>query len=159
MTTPSAVGWGPTTGLFSVFEQLRRDHVELSGISRALRAILAAPQLGDPAGLARLRLRLTRIITRHLAIEDAHVYVPLALDPRPAAQAIAHRFQTELRFLHSDFEAHLLRWTADALDQDWPGYRRSATQLLDALDARIRCEEEEVYPLVAGTSCHRTTAL
>jgi len=131
-----------------MLDELRRDHVELSVISGELRAIIGTPGLGDADRLARLRGRLTRIITGHLAVEDVHVYALLLADPRPEVQVIAQRFKDELRLLHGAFEAHVLRWTADALADDWPGYTTAVSTLLDAIDARIRCEEEELYPLL-----------
>jgi len=134
-----------------MLNKLRRDHVELLVISGELRAIIDAPVLGDGDGLARLRGRLARIITGHLAVEDVHIYARLFADPRPEVQAIARRFKDEMRFLHGAFEAHVLRWTADALADDWPGYVAALSTLLDAIGTRIRCEEEELYPLLGDT--------
>lgn len=137
-----------------MYDQLRADHHELSAIALELRKRTTRPELDDPGGLGRCRWHLARTLTRHLALEDTHVYARLAQDRRPGAAAISRRYERELGALRTCFIAHMEDWTGDAIARDWPGYCRAVHAVLDALETRIRCEEDELYPLIysaAGT--------
>lgn len=137
-----------------MYEKLRNDHRELLDTSAEIRTRVAAGELNDPIGLSQCRWRLARTVTQHLAVEDVHVYRKLASDPRPAAVAISARYERELGQLLGAFNAHIAEWPADAVRRDWLGYRAAITELLDALEARIQCEEHELYPLLTGMDKH-----
>lgn len=140
-----------------MYDQLRHDHADLVKMARDLRRRIAVPALTDAGGLGSARWQLARTLTRHLAVEDAHVYTRLDKDPRPGVAAISRRYKRELGYLRDQFSTHMVRWTGDAIAQDWPGYCAALGTLLDALEARIRCEETELYPLIAPPA-NRTVA-
>lgn len=131
-----------------MYSKLQQEHRILRGITGELRSRISEDRCSDPAGLAQCRWKLARMVTAHLAQEDAHVYGPLAHDPRPEAVAISRRFRQELGLLLGQFSAHIGKWSAEAVIADWPGYCREAMALLEALDTRIECEDEELYPLL-----------
>lgn len=132
-----------------MYDQLRRDHVELADIAEDLRRRTGEAELTDPTGLGRCRWRLARTLTRHLALEDQHVYARLSADPRPAVAEKARRYQSELLGLRGQYDAHMVEWTGDAMARDWRGYCRDVRALLTALEARIVWEDRELYPLIA----------
>lgn len=131
-----------------MYEKLQHDHIELLALSAELRAELATDTPVESASLWRSRWRLTRLVTQHLAIEDAQVYRKLVRDARPAAVALSRRHESELSQLLAAFNTHVTRWPAEAVREDWPGFRSATFALLDALEARIACEENELYPLL-----------
>lgn len=137
-----------------MYDSLRQDHVDLLEVAREIRSRIAHDTLIDSVGLAQCRWRLARTVTQHLAMEDVHLYARLANDPRPEAVAISARFERELKPLLGAFNAHIVEWTADAVRKDWDGYRVNMAGLLDALEARIECEEAELYPLLAAVARH-----
>lgn len=131
-----------------MYSKLQQDHRILRGITGELRNWIGEERCSDPAGLAQCRWKLARMVTAHLALEDAHVYGPLANDHRPEAVAILRRFRQDLGLLLGQFSAHIGTWSAEAVMADWQGYCREAGALLAALDRRIDCEDDELYPLL-----------
>lgn len=132
-----------------MYEQLRRDHRDLADMASDLMRRTSSAQLADPGGLGKCRWQLARALTRHLAMEDAHVYARLSDDPRPGVAAIARRYRQELGALRDQFQAHMVEWTGDAITRDWAGYCKAVRILVAALEARIQCEDDELYPLIA----------
>ena len=132
-----------------MYEQLRRDHRDLAVMASDLLRRTSSAQLADPGGLGSCRWQMARTLTRHLAMEDAHVYARLDRDPRPGVAAISRRYRQELGALRDQFQAHMTQWTGDAIARDWDGYCRAVRVLVTALEARIKCEDDELYPLIA----------
>jgi hypothetical protein len=131
-----------------MYDQLRRDHLELTHLASELLRRTSTAQLVDAGGLGRCRWQLARTLTRHLALEDAHVYARLDADPHPGVTAIARRYKNELRHLSDQFNDHMAEWSGDAIARDWAGYRSAVKVLLAALKARVECEDNELYPLI-----------
>lgn len=132
-----------------MYDELRRDHLELARLAGELLNRTGTAELTDAGGLGRCRWQLARALTRHLALEDAHVYARLDADPRPGVAAIARRYKSELCHLSDQFNDHMAQWTGDAIARDWAGYCRAVEVLLTALKTRVECEDKELYPLVA----------
>ena len=133
-----------------MYEQLRRDHLDLASIAADLMERTTQAELTDPGGLGKCRWQLARTLTRHLALEDAHVYARLDTDPRAGVAAIARRYKLELGGLRDQFHTHMVEWTGDTIARDWPGYCRAVRTLLTALKTRMQCEDNELYPLLAA---------
>lgn len=131
-----------------MYDQLRRDHLELTHLASELLRRTSTAELTDAGGLGRCRWQLARTLTRHLALEDAHVYARLDADPHPGVAAIARRYKNELRHLSDQFNDHMAEWSGDAIARDWAGYRSAVKILLAALKARVECEDNELYPLI-----------
>lgn len=131
-----------------MYEQLRRDHHELATMASDLMRRTSSAQLADPGGLGKCRWQMARALTRHLAMEDAHVYARLDGDPRPGVAAIVRRYRQEHGALRDQFQTHMVEWTGDAIAHDWTGYCGAVRILVAALEARIRCEDDELYPLI-----------
>lgn len=132
-----------------MYEQLRRDHRDLAILARDLMRRTSSAELADPGGLGTCRWQLARTLTRHLAMEDAHVYARLDGDTRSGVAAISRRYRQEHGALRDQFQAHMLEWSGDAITRDWAGYCSAVRTLVAALEARIKCEDDELYPLIA----------
>lgn len=137
-----------------MYEKLQHDHIELLALSAQIKAELAVDTPVDSASLWRSRWKMTRLVAQHLAVEDIQVYRKLARDPRPAAIALSRRYEQELGQLLAAFNAHVAHWSAEAVQEDWPGFRKATFALLEALETRIACEENELYPLLKSVDKH-----
>jgi hypothetical protein len=137
-----------------VHSRLVQDHRDLLAIADEFERRVRAPRLVDLDGLIRCKWRLSRVLTQHLALEDAQIYDRLAKDKRPKVVTLVTRLKKELGYLVDDYFAHCERWTSKQIVNDWPGYCRSALRLLDALIRRIELEDRLLYPIVldAGSS-------
>lgn len=133
-----------------MYDQLCHDHLELTRLASELLGRTSTAELTDAGGLGSCRWQLARALTRHLALEDAHVYARLDADPRPGVAAIARRYKGELCHLSDQFNDHMAEWSGDAIARDWAGYCRAVKVLLAALKARVECEDNELYPLVTA---------
>ncbi len=138
-----------------MYDMLQADHVELGRIVTDLAERTGHEELTDAEGLSRCRWQLVRLLTRHLALEDDHVYAPLNADQRPEAREISRRFKDDIGGLHAAFAAHCARWTADAVVADWPGYRAAAGIIIRALVRRIEWEDAELYPMLKRVQLDR----
>lgn len=84
----------------------------------------------------------------HLANDDRLVLLPLMADRRPLVAMLAARSRTQLRELHDDIEAHVLKWQDIPAAWQWPSFHRNAEALLRRLHARHRAEEKGIYRLL-----------
>lgn len=117
------------------------QHDALRELARRYREELAR-EAPDLVALADCRWRLLRLVTGHLAYEDAHLRPLLARTP----QAVVHaRMANELGQLFARFQNHVREWTAPQMAADWIGFRAQAGALLDALAMRMDHEERELY--------------
>lgn len=141
-----------------MYEQLCRDHRELAELASDLLRRTTSAELADPGGLGSCRWQLARTLTRHLAMEDAHVYARLDRDPRPGVAAISRRYRQELGALRDQFQAHMIEWSGDALARDWGGYCKAVRILIASLETRVQCEDNELYPLITPGANHAAAA-
>ncbi|WP_414900906.1 hemerythrin domain-containing protein [Sphingomonas flavalba] len=127
---------------------LSADHAELERLCADMIALVDRPAPGDIAGIAALRWQLARRITAHLALEDEYIYRPAADGTLPRLGAAAAAVKDELGELYAAYQAHIARWPGYRLTADWATFRAEATALLARLQARIRREDAELYPLL-----------
>lgn len=98
------------------------------------------------AGLNALRWRFARTLLRHLPHKDRLVYARLRCHADPAVAATARRYADEAALLYERFDQHSSRWTPDAVDADWSGYRNSVRQMTRMLEDRVARENRELLP-------------
>lgn len=127
---------------------LSADHAELGLLCTEMIVLVDRPAPGDIAAIATLRWRLARRITQHLALEDEYIYRPAADGTLPRLGAAAAVVKDELGELYAAYQAHIVKWPGDRLTADWAAFRAEATALLARLQARIRREDEDLYPLL-----------
>ena len=133
-----------------MLDRLLREHDAIRAFAAKFEAYLNEDLLTDVDGLAAVRWDMTKVMMQHLAFEDRFVNLPLERDPRPHAAAIAQRFKRDLEAIQTSFEGHMERWSSAKTAADWVGYRRISLPQLRTLTGRMRREEDELFPLIAG---------
>lgn len=128
-------------------QTLRKQHDEIGETSEALiNAIITRDRLE----VAKSRWRLARVLIAHLAIEDKWLYPALIRDGSPRASTMALNFQREMGGLAAAFNAYMLEWSEDRITNEWEAFQTATWALIEALDLRIRRENDELYPLADG---------
>lgn len=98
------------------------------------------------AEISAIRWRMSRLLLTHLAKEDSHVYPRLKADHRLDVSEMAVRYEQEMGDLAGRWQAFIIDWPAPRMTADWAGFRAATILILDALAARIMCEERDLYP-------------
>jgi hypothetical protein len=106
------------------------EHDELHEVISQLRRALANPSC-DMADLHRLVWRLSFLISKHVSVEDSHVYPLLRNDPRPHIQAVVARFTGKIGALKIRVAAWRADWTGDRIAADRPGFAAATTELMN----------------------------
>lgn len=127
--------------------RLRAEHAAIETLSHFLMAMVAAPHPPRPTELAAVRGMLRDTLTRHLKCEDWALYPRLRASGDAEAVRLAGMFVDEMGHIASDFSAYDARWTAEAIEADWDGFRAETTGILDALGMRIDRENQHLYPV------------
>jgi iron-sulfur cluster repair protein YtfE (RIC family) len=128
--------------------QLRHEHAELTVIARKLSKMLSLDAPPPAQELFEVRMKLTSALIRHLKTEDWVLYPRLlrSSDKRVALTATA--FSAEMGGLSKEFAEYSSRWGANAIQDNWEGYRRDTSEILHALKVRMVREERDLYPLL-----------
>ena len=131
--------------------KLREEHARLIEILGRLEAALARSVPPPATELFALRLELTAALVGHLKTEDWMVYPRLIASRDKQVAATARIMADEMGGLAAEFAAFSEAWGATEINRDWPGYRRSATDMIGALARRIARENRELYPLIEAS--------
>lgn len=132
----------------SDLRKLREDHAELVTIVKRLAEFIAQPAPPPQLELFEVRRLLNSTLIAHLKAEDWVLHPRLMESADPAVAAIAKAFNEEMGGLAAAYSTHVDKWSADAIDQEWPGYCRETGAVLDKLTCRITRENRELYPLL-----------
>lgn len=135
-----------------MLEKLMSDHDEIEVISDELLARVRMAVLDDPSGLSKCRWRLQRVLSRHLALEDKHVYARLDQFRCPRIDSLSRRVVAELVTLVDDYAGHGKRWTMDAVARDWSGYCKAVEDLVVRLRRRSAWENGTLYPAIRAAT-------
>lgn len=115
------------------------QHDELRALAHRYRIELGK-RGPDLRNLSECRWRLLRLVTVHLAFEDAHLQSFLA------EQRTSKAFdRADLDGLRDRFQNHVREWTSDRIVSEWPTFCRQASARLDELGVRMEREERDVY--------------
>jgi hypothetical protein len=128
--------------------QLRTEHAELALIAQALSAMLKRDVPPPARELYDIRMRLASGLIRHLKTEDWVLYPRLVRSSDERVAVTARAFNAEMGGLAKDFGDYAERWGADAIENDWEGYRSSTAEILRLLKQRMVLEERDLYPLL-----------
>ena len=128
-------------------ERLRAEHAAIETLARFLMAMVAASHPPRPTELAAVRGMLRDTLVRHLKCEDWALYPRLRSSGDAEVTRVATIFVDEMGHIAGDFTAYDARWTPEAVEADWDGFRGETTGILDALGMRIEREEQQLYPL------------
>lgn len=119
-------------------DRLLEDHRRADAIIRRLDAFLDRHVAPVEPAFAQLRWMLLREFTRHHAMETAALQ-------RTGGRGAAHD-----QGLAEAFRAHMIQWSATAIQDRWPHYRHAARLLLDRMRRQMRHEEMALFPMLRG---------
>jgi len=135
----------------SSFELLMHEHEELTAqVDDLLKLIgLRHPAVGR---VFQARRKLEVSLAAHLANEDAVIYPRLmACEDAPTAH-LAKNFEADFGKLVDAWSAYLRTWDEAAARQNWRGFSGETRTILALLAARIRSEDELLYPAALAGS-------
>lgn len=126
--------------------RLRAEHTALATLSQILIELIRSPAAARPTELASARGMLRDTLLRHLKCEDWILYPRLKASGNPAVIAMAGEFVREMGHIAQDFAAYDARWTAEQVEDDWPGFCAETEAILSVLAIRIERENCDLYP-------------
>lgn len=133
-------------------ERLIDEHAQISARSDALlRAIATA----SPTMLRTMIVGLDTELAAHLATEDFEVYPHLLAKGNMAQREAAEIAMGDFDQLAAEWRAYVDEWTADEIEGDRELFVEASKRILSALSARVRIENEILYPL--ALSCGTIT--
>jgi hypothetical protein len=130
----------------SLEAEIRAAHASLQSCFREMEQVLARPEF-DAGALTSVRLKLASLrLTRGPLITR----VAVALAGKVTEQEAA--LLGELRASHQDLlqtaTAHTIRWTIEAIADDWQQYRQETRELIQQWVIKAEREQRLVCPLV-----------
>lgn len=133
-------------------ERLIDEHAQISARSDALlRAIATA----SPTMLRKMMVGLDTELAAHLATENFEVYPHLLAKGNMAQREAAEIAMGDFDQLAAEWRAYVDEWTADEIEGDRELFVEASKRILSALSARVRIENEILYPL--ALSCGTIT--
>lgn len=132
----------------SELSKLREDHAHLAKLFRQLRGMIETSQIPSQLVLFDLRRELVSTLLAHLKLEDWALYPRLIESSDSAISEAGRKFQREMGGIAPAFVAYCDRWSANAIEADWPGYCEATRTILDALENRLVRENRELLPLL-----------
>ena len=133
----------------SELTKIREDHAVLAKLFRQLGGMVESSRPPSQLVLFDLRRELVSTLLAHLKLEDWALYPRLIASSDGAVSAAGRKFQEEMGGLAPAFVAYCDKWSATAIERDWPGYCADTRKILDLLENRLICENRELLPLLA----------
>jgi len=127
------------TELESAYQDVRSYIAELA-------QLLDQPQ-ADRLRLTSVRLRLAQLRLTHGAAVG-HAYRILATNADGAEQSEIKEMQLSHQRLLQAAAAHTGKWTFDAVEADWAGYRQATRTIVRCWLAKMESERQLLYPLL-----------
>ena len=135
----------------SSFELLINEHELLGEQVRRIERLLDPRRPSVAKALAE-RATLAAMLASHLEREDAEIYPDLMTCRDPATAQIARQFQVDFGRLVEAWASYLATWDSTAALQDWPRFCAQTRAIFAQFAARIRHENELLYPVALGAS-------
>lgn len=125
-------------------ERLIDEHRQVAVLGDAL-----SRAAGDATAswLRATLVQLDTVLGAHLSTEDLEVYPDLLARGDESQRHAAATAMTDFNKLASEWQAYVARWTEAAIDADRAGFADDSARVLSSLAARIRIENEVLYPL------------
>lgn len=140
-------------------ETFADQHVNLIEIGRDIVRAAAENTPASIAELGRLRLALSRAVQNHVSAEFA--LLPQSSDfPRRAdRQGILSKYHDDLLAWRHLLMGCNAQWPLAAVASDPEGFLRDYQPILQALEQRVKWEEEEFYPTLLSREHLRRVAV
>jgi hypothetical protein len=133
-------------------ERLIGEHAQITAQGDAL---LRSAATASPTLLRTMIIAMDSELTAHLATEDLELYPHLLSKGDMAQREAAEIAMGDFDQLAAEWRAYVDEWTADEIDSDRELFIEASKRVLSALSARVRIENEVLYPL--ALSCGTIT--
>lgn len=133
-------------------ERLIGEHGQITAQGDAL---LRSVATASPTLLRTMIIAMDSSLTAHLATEDLELYPHLLSKGDMAQREAAEIAMGDFDQLAAEWRAYVDEWTADEIDSDRELFIEASKRILSALSARVRIENEVLYPL--ALSCGTIT--
>lgn len=133
---------------------LLAEHRELEEQAARLQRIVAL-EVADPAAVAAARWRMAQLLFDHCANEDRLIYDRLLSSGDAAATALAWTYRREHGALSPAFNQYIAEWPVARVAREWRDFQKATREILQALAARIACEETSLYAEARRVSVRR----
>jgi len=134
---------------FGILTNLKRQHEDLVELSREL---LSEVETDLPVSYSSLLHRLSLFegkLKIHLSMEDRYLYPQLADHSSGDIRKLAGDYMREMGGIYDRFNAFILRWKSDSPPEGFPAtFVEEAKEMMETIYARIREEEETLFPLL-----------
>ncbi|MCW2391102.1 DUF438 domain-containing protein [Sphingobium sp. B1D7B] len=125
---------------------LQAEHMALLELCQQVTSPATQRSGAEVGELIALRSKLNRILIRHLAKEDKHVYPALRASGNGRIATLASQYHAETGHL-GDLWADLMKaWPDCRIFQEPEAFRAALRPALEALVDRIQREEQMLYP-------------
>lgn len=125
-------------------ERLIGEHAQIAARGDAL---VRAAASASPTMLRTMIVGLDADLVAHLATEDLEVYPHLLAKGDMAQREAAEIAMGDFEQLASEWRAYVDEWTAEEIENDRELFVEASKRVLSALSARVRIENEILYPL------------
>lgn len=130
-----------------VLATLEQRHGELLALMATMRRLIGNDEI-DRDDVTRTRLGLGRASTARTRFLTDTVY-PALLDRLDGVDAMQVRqLRVDAANDRARSSAHVAKWSASGLAQDWSNFRRDSAGILAMMEARIALEKRVLYPLL-----------
>lgn len=137
--------------------ELREEHRQIAAQARQVLHIVTGP-VADAAAIAGIRWRMAHALFEHCEREDRLVYRSILSSGDAAATAAATDYRREHGRLAADFGRYVTDWPVTRINREWEAFRDATRLVMERLAARIRDEEDTLYPHAERVSERRKAA-
>lgn len=127
------------------FERALGEHAKLLQVAKDLGNIAAGP-LAPERAYSTMGIFVARL-QDHRSDEANFLYEPLMSYAEECSLEFEAYLSKLLRSAGTDWSAYLRRWTPDQMEAEWATFAFDTRRILDRGRARLRLEEELLYPL------------
>lgn len=133
----------------TILADFEAEHRELENAVSMFATLLAEAQPPETHRLMSARWRLTFLISRHVSVEDTHLYPIISKDMRPETSEIIGHFTGKIGILRQQFRDWQAKWSPESMAAEWAGFQAESRALFRELQDRIMEEETLLFPLIA----------
>jgi hemerythrin-like domain-containing protein len=129
-----------------------KQHDELLDLAKQISNLLKAEALtSDAKAVSTLLSRLGGKLKMHLAMENKVLYPKLLKHDKPEVRQLTEKYMTEMDQIAKLFTAYRETWAGPSkIEADSKKFIEETSQIFQALGARIKAENTELYPLAAA---------
>ena len=134
-----------------MIQMLKRQHKEIWGLLNQIEAILTKDFSGNSFEILMKLGELSGKVKMHLAQEDQVLYPALLENKEPKVRETAQKFIQEMGGLSQAFNKFRAKYASvNSIKENPVQFAAEMKAVANTLYKRIRAEEQDLYPLIAG---------